>query len=475
MVTLVKHEWHQVDSQFAFELDSDKLSEIYPELEEEEIEAMMERIEAGEVSVEEIVNEAWDNDVEIEWDRQYDDWWTDRKGGYDITYELGSEKSWHTAPEEAPDTTKCTKCRWTGKNYETRTQHHRVDGTVIENYHSTEEVSDHTSDVCPMCDSPIELTEAGIVEEEKRKELKAKWAKAREEKEMAVEKENIDLDGGLSAVNEQEEEAVPCFSCGAMHKESELPEASGQLFCPSCNEGWVIMDMREEESEEELVAPAWPFPEVEVLPNYPAGEYTIRIWGRTREIGVGTISKEQYEHWSDSDHEDDLSDALNESYDYDENETPENARFNHAYYEYQDVKSFWGFDEDDTHMTITNSDNEEIYDGTLEDFIYQAHGDRFSRWEATEEEEELYPEHLGQGYFVMWTQGGKGSCIQTSIDTEGQEFDPRKFGYKTWDVQGSSVVNRLMYDGYELEDEGMDSHKDNWRGQWSEFSVHHNA
>lgn len=426
MVTLVKHEWHQVDSQFAFDLDCDKLSEIYPELEEEEIDAMMEQIKAGEVDVNEIINEAWDNDVEIEWERQYDDWWTDRKGGYEVTYELGNEKSWHTPPEEAPDTTKCTKCRWTGKNYETRTQHHRADGTVIEDYYATEEVSDHTTDVCPMCDSPVELTEAGIAEEAKRKAQKEKWAKAREEKQ------EVELDQGPSAVNDQEE------------------------------------------TEEELVAPAWPFPEVEVLPNYPAGEYTIRIWGRTREIGVGTISKEQYEHWSDSEHEDDLSDALNESYDYDENETPENARFNHAYYEYQDVKSFWGFDEDDTHMTITNDNGEEIYEGTLEDFIYEAHGDRASRWEATEEEEELYPEYLGTGYFVMWTQGGKGSCIQTTIDTKGQEFDPRKLSYKTWDVQGSSIVHRLSYDGFELEDEGMDSSKDNWRGQWSEFSVHHN-
>jgi DNA-binding transcriptional ArsR family regulator len=435
MVTLVKHEWHQVDSQFAFELDSDKLSEIYPELEEEEIEAMLAQIEAGEVSVNEIIEEAWENDVEIEWERQYDDWWTDRKGGYEVTYELGSEKSWHTPPQEEPDTDKCTKCRWSGNHYQTGTQHLRADGTVIEDYFNSEEVADHTIDICPMCDSPVELTEAGVIAAEKRKAQQEKWAKVREEKEKALEEENIDLDGGLSAVNEQED----------------------------------ITD------EEELVAPEWPFPEVEVLPNYPAGEYTIRIWGRTREIGVGTISKEQYEHWSDSDYEDDLSDALNGSYDYDENETPENARFNHEYYEYQDVKSFWGFDEDDTHMTITNGDNEEIYSGTLEDFIYQAHGDRASRWEATEEEDELYPEHLGQGYFVMWTQGGKGSCIQTTIDTEGQEFDPRKFGYKTWDVQGSSVVHHLLYDGYELEDEGMDSDEDNWRGQWSEFSVHHNG
>jgi hypothetical protein len=429
MATLVKHEWHQVDSQFAFHLDCDKLSEIYPDLEEEEIDALMEQIRAGEVDIDELINDAWNNDVEIEWERQYDDWWTDRKGGYDVTYELGDENSWHTAPEEAPDTTKCTKCRWTGKNYETRTQHHRADGTVIEDYYNSEENSDHTSDVCPMCDSAVELTEAGIAEEEKSKAQREKWAKAREEREMALEEENIDLDGGLSAVNEQ---------------------------------------------EEELVSPEWPFPEVEVLPNYPAGEYTVRIWGRTREIGVGTISKEQYEHWSDDDHQGDLSDALNESYDYDENETPENARFNHAYYEYQNVKSFWGFDEDDTHMTVTDDKGEEIYDGTLEDFIYQSHGDRASRWEATEEEEELYVDNLGEGYFVMWTQGGKGSCIQTTIDTGGEEFDPRKFGYKTWDIQGSSVVNRLIYDGGELEDEGMDSSKDNWRGQWSEFDLYHN-
>jgi hypothetical protein len=39
---------------------------------------------------------------------------------------------------------------------------------------------------------------------------------------------------------------VPCFSCGAEHKESELPELNGQLFCPDCHEGWVMMDNREE-------------------------------------------------------------------------------------------------------------------------------------------------------------------------------------------------------------------------------------
>jgi len=91
MVTLVKHEWHQVDSQFAIDLDEALLAEIYPDLDEDEVSALMTQIEAGEIDIEDIVNQAMDNDVELEWDRQYDDWWTERKGGFDVTYELGED------------------------------------------------------------------------------------------------------------------------------------------------------------------------------------------------------------------------------------------------------------------------------------------------------------------------------------------------------------------------------------------------
>ena len=37
MVTIVKHEWHQVDSQFAYELTKDVLEEIYPDMDEDEL------------------------------------------------------------------------------------------------------------------------------------------------------------------------------------------------------------------------------------------------------------------------------------------------------------------------------------------------------------------------------------------------------------------------------------------------------
>jgi len=165
MVTIVKHEWHQVDSQFAYELDEDKLSEIYPDLDEDEIASLLQQIIDGEVDIDDVMNDAWNNDIDIDWERQYDDWWTDRKGGYDVTYELGDEDSYHTEPEPSPPSIKCTKCRWEGNNYETRTTYVNEQGEVLPD--DCEEWHD-TKDVCPMCDSEVALTEYGQQEKEAR-------------------------------------------------------------------------------------------------------------------------------------------------------------------------------------------------------------------------------------------------------------------------------------------------------------------
>ena len=159
MVTLVKHEWHQVDSQFALELDDDLLHEIYPDLDEDELANLMKQIEDGEVSVDEIVEAAYDNGVDLEWDRQYDDWWTDRKGGYDVTYELGDESSWHNEPPAPEHTHKCTKCKWSGQQYEADWKWEDKDGNAY----------DEAKHVCPYCESDLELTPHGVVEEEQRK------------------------------------------------------------------------------------------------------------------------------------------------------------------------------------------------------------------------------------------------------------------------------------------------------------------
>jgi predicted RNA-binding Zn-ribbon protein involved in translation (DUF1610 family) len=218
MVTIVKHEWHQHDRQYAIELDADLLSEIYPDLDEDEIAQKLAEIESGEADYEEVINDAYENDVEIEWDFQYDDCWTDRKGGYDVTYELGDESSWHHEPEPDPPTHKCTNCKWEGSEYEADWQWQDKDGNDL----------DEAKRVCKYCESDTELTEFGIQKKKESDERAARWAK-----EAA-----------------DEEEAVPCFSCGMMHKESELPEIKESgYYCPDCGEGWVMMDSREEEDK----------------------------------------------------------------------------------------------------------------------------------------------------------------------------------------------------------------------------------
>jgi hypothetical protein len=412
MVTIVKHEWHQHDRQYAIEIDEALLSEIYPDKEEDEIKVILDGIADGTYDYEDVLNDALDNDVEIEWEFQYDDCWTDRKGGYDVTYELGDEDSWHSEPEPPPHTHKCTNCKWTGQSYDAEWSWVAKDGTEI----------DDPRKVCPYCESDVELTEAGVIAEKESAERSARWAK-----ETA----------------EDDEELVD---------EAELEEALEELKAE-----FETLTTEDDGSLQE---------------SYPEDTYTIRVWGRTREIGVHKIKKAQYEHWSSEEHEDDLSDALNENYDYEENKTPKAAQFDLPYYEYQGKHSFWGFDQDDTHMTIENSEGETIYDGDIESFFSDAHGEEDSRYDCAEELEELYPEHLGKGYWLMWTQGGKGSCIQTTI--EGV-FEPKKLKVFNWDIQGTSVVTRLVYDGAELDDEGMDSKHDNWRGQWAQFDVYHNT
>lgn len=162
MVTIVKHEWHQHDRQYAIELDEAMLSEIYPDLDEDEIAQKLADIESGELDYEEVISDAYDNDVDIEWEFQYDDCWTDRKGGYEVTYELGDASSW-VEPEKEPEPThKCTNCKWEGSEYDT-------DWHWEENFDGEQE----SKKVCKYCESDIELTEHGKVEEEARKKRMA--------------------------------------------------------------------------------------------------------------------------------------------------------------------------------------------------------------------------------------------------------------------------------------------------------------
>ena len=392
MVTIVKHEWHQVDSQFAYELDEAMLTEIYPDLSEEEISKMLLDIEEGNIDVETVVNDAWDNDIYFDWERQHDDWWTDRKGGYEITYELGDADSWHTPPEAAPHDHKCTKCKWTG---------HRYDATYSWTDENGNELEDHRL-ICPYCDSPVVEFDPVATED-------------------LPEANDQDLNLALAELKKEFDKLT----------DSETDDMTSE-------EKYVLKDI------------------------YPEGKYTIELRGRTLDAGVGSITEAQYEYWKD--HEEFLSEALTDSFDYDDNETPEECKLYEYYNEYGDIKFIWGI-ESDAWLSITK-DEETIFEGNLFEFIEKVHGSDDSYYDAMSSEEEFYYNFdlKDKGPVIAWQQGGKGTWFEG--DFEG-EFDPKKLRFDLIDFEGTDYIFKVHYNNEEVLNNGGD-----YWGKWSEYNVY---
>jgi len=89
---VIKSEWHQVEKRYAIDIDENIINEIYEDATVEEIEEIMRQLKEGELDASTIIEDASSNDVDFDWDwLDEDDWWTDRKGGYDVTYEFEGE------------------------------------------------------------------------------------------------------------------------------------------------------------------------------------------------------------------------------------------------------------------------------------------------------------------------------------------------------------------------------------------------
>jgi hypothetical protein len=89
---VIKSEWHQVEKRYAIDIDENLINEIYQDATVEEVEEIVRQLKDGELEASSVIEDAWTNDVTIDWDwLDEDDWWTDRKGGYDVTYEVDKE------------------------------------------------------------------------------------------------------------------------------------------------------------------------------------------------------------------------------------------------------------------------------------------------------------------------------------------------------------------------------------------------
>ena len=92
-----KTEWHQVASEFKYEVDDEAIIEEFGSVQrfkeiithqEQETWGGMEPM--GEPPTDEETDKFWDFVSELDYDRE-DDWWTDRKGGYDVTVRYDEE------------------------------------------------------------------------------------------------------------------------------------------------------------------------------------------------------------------------------------------------------------------------------------------------------------------------------------------------------------------------------------------------
>ena len=93
MVTIVKSEWHQVEKRYNLEVTVDDVMAVY-DVDEGEAQEIYEQIISGDLDIDRFIDDASENGIWFDWDwMDEDDWWTDRKGGYDVTYEVLEEQT----------------------------------------------------------------------------------------------------------------------------------------------------------------------------------------------------------------------------------------------------------------------------------------------------------------------------------------------------------------------------------------------
>lgn len=448
MVKVVKSEWHQVEKVYGLEIDMDLLQEIYPDKEETELQVILDGIEDGTYDIDDVFSDAFENDVDIDWDYlDQDDWWTDRKGGYEVTYKV---ENWeHREQYEPPKTHKCTKCRWCGTRWESKTEFYNEDGSI----HTEDDLEHHhTEEICPMCDSPLELTEEGIADKKRVEEL---------EKELEAAFDDSEDDQNVGTPPSDEEFA----------EQNKVIEEI--LAKEEKNKAWPWANTEQKKVVEEILtdedsANIEPqnSEDIKIAKSYPPGVYTIRLMGRGTERGYAKITKAQYDYWYDMD-ENDLADALNENYDYDENKTPKKARFEGYYNDYCD-KYFFGVD-DDCWIEILDNNSNELVSQNLNEYLNTIHTE-YDYYDHYTEEDEFYMNYdLKPGYYLSWGQGGKGTYFEGAVETT-DVFDPRKLWFYTTDVEGNSMITKVKY-GTEDNQEEINSDGGDWSGKWADYQV----
>ena len=89
MIRIVKSEWHQMERRYGLVVTMDDIEQIYPDNTPEENQEVMDRLISEDLSADDLIEDSNDASVYLDWEwLDEDDLWTDRKGGYEVTYEI---------------------------------------------------------------------------------------------------------------------------------------------------------------------------------------------------------------------------------------------------------------------------------------------------------------------------------------------------------------------------------------------------
>ena len=89
MIRIVKSEWHQIERRYGLVVTIEDIEQVYPDNTPEENQEVMDRLISEDLSADELIEDSNEASVYLDWDwLDEDDMWTDRKGGYEVTYEV---------------------------------------------------------------------------------------------------------------------------------------------------------------------------------------------------------------------------------------------------------------------------------------------------------------------------------------------------------------------------------------------------
>jgi len=180
--------------------------------------------------------------------------------------------------------------------------------------------------------------------------------------------------------------------------------------------------------------------------------YTIEIFSRGMDVGIGKITQAQYEYWS-GDNEMYLDDALNSNFDYDDNETPEDCVLLDYYNEYDDTFFTFGPDADNHNIVIKDSEGSIVYQGDLDDITseYDIDYELRIRENGTQD---YFVSSMEPGYYIQWCHGGKGCYFDA--DFEDEDFDPTKLKFYVKETDFGEIISTIDYDNEELSNNAGD-------------------